>query len=154
MAPKYLDQCDLGLVEFPARGQKPAILVAVGIAEHHFLHAAAAVEQARVFAQAQQFIHHITATAQIFDRFEQRHDIEIERSLARPQKTCFLEEHRSFENVGSAGGLRNHVMWYRGAAVAAMRLGGRAQDRQLALSLGRIREKGRSQRAGRPQFRQ
>ena len=85
MPPEHLNERGLGLVEFPARGQKPAILVAVGIAEHDFLRAAAAVEQARVFGQAQQFIHHIAATAQIFDRFEQRHDIEIERSLARSQ---------------------------------------------------------------------
>ena len=154
MAPKYLDQCDLGLVEFPAGSQKPAILVAVGIAEHDLLHAPPAVEQARVFAQAQQLIHHLAATAEIFDRFEQRHDIEIEHSLARPQQTCFLQQHCCRENIGNAGGLGNHIMRYRGPPVAAMRLGGRAKDRQLARSLGRIREKCGSQRAGRAQFRQ
>ena len=38
---EHLDEADLGLVELPARGDKTAILVAVGIAEHHFLHRAA-----------------------------------------------------------------------------------------------------------------
>ena len=43
-----VDQRHLGLVELPARGQEAAVLVAVGIADHHLLHAAAAFQQARV----------------------------------------------------------------------------------------------------------
>src|SRR5205085_1591501 len=35
---EYFDEADLGLVELPARGDEAAVLVAVGIAEHHFLH--------------------------------------------------------------------------------------------------------------------
>src|SRR6516225_9309328 len=41
MAPEHLDERQLRLVEFPAGGQETAILVAVGIAEHDLLHAAA-----------------------------------------------------------------------------------------------------------------
>jgi hypothetical protein len=45
-------------------------------------------------------------------------------------------------------------MRHRIPPIAAMRLGGRAQDRELALGLGRIGEKGGCQRASRGQFRQ
>ena len=47
VALEHLDQFDLGLVELPVRGEVAAVLVAVGIAEHHLLLAAAAVDQLR-----------------------------------------------------------------------------------------------------------
>ncbi len=144
VAPEYFDERDLRLVELPARGQETAILVAVGVAQHDLLDAAAAFEQARVFRQAQQLVHHVAAMAQILDRFEERHDIEIESALARPQQTRFFQQHGGLENVGDASGLRNHIVRHRGPPVAAMRLGGRAQNRQLARGLGRIGEKGGS----------
>src|SRR5262245_21668035 len=43
-----LDQRHLRLVELPARGQKPAVLVAVGVPDHHLLDATAVVDEARV----------------------------------------------------------------------------------------------------------
>jgi hypothetical protein len=63
VALEYLDERVLCLVEFPAGSQETPILVAVGIAKHDLLHAVAAFEQARVFGQAQQFIHHTAALA-------------------------------------------------------------------------------------------
>src|SRR5690606_29105125 len=53
VALEHLDEADLGLVELPARGDEAAILVAVGIAEHHLLHAAKAVDQLAVVVQHQ-----------------------------------------------------------------------------------------------------
>jgi len=96
---EHRDECQLGLVELPAGSQKSAVLVAVGIAEHDLLHAASAFEQAHVFRQTQQFVHHLAAMAQIIDCFEQRDDIEVEHSLARSQQTRFFQQHRGFENV-------------------------------------------------------
>ena len=52
MAPEHFDERHLRFIQFPARGQEAAILVAVGIAEHDLLQAAAAFEQAHVFGQA------------------------------------------------------------------------------------------------------
>ena len=57
VALEHIDQPDLGLVELPARGDEAAILVAVGIAEHHFLDAAAAVDQPAVIMQRQHPVH-------------------------------------------------------------------------------------------------
>ena len=52
VALEHFDQADLGLVELPARGDEAAVLVAVGIAEHHLLHRAAAVHQLAVVVAA------------------------------------------------------------------------------------------------------
>ena len=93
---EHLDQRDLRLVELPAGSQETAILVAVRIAEHDLLHAAAAFEQARVFREAQQLIHDGAAIAQIFDGLEQWDDIEIERAVARPQEDLLLSPAQRF----------------------------------------------------------
>ena len=76
VALEHLDQADLGLVELPARGDEAAILVAVGIAEHHFLHAAAAVHQLAVIMQRQHPVHDAGRGLQILDGLEQRHDVD------------------------------------------------------------------------------
>ena len=48
---EHLDQADLGLVELPARGDEAAVLVGIGIAEHHLLLAAERVDEAAIFRQ-------------------------------------------------------------------------------------------------------
>ena len=146
------DQRDLRLVELPAGSQETAILVAVRIAEHDLLHAAASFQQARIFGEIQQLIHDAAAIAQIFDRLEQRDDVQIEAAVMRPQKTGFLQKHSGFENVGDTGRLRNHIMRHRTRPVTVMRLGSRAKDRNFALGLRRIGEEGRRQRARRREF--
>src|SRR6202030_696860 len=54
---EHFNQAELGFVEVPARGDEAAILVAVGIDEHHFLHSAAAVHQFAVIVQRQHPVH-------------------------------------------------------------------------------------------------
>jgi hypothetical protein len=102
---EHLDQRNLRLIKLPAGSQETAILVAVRITEHDLLHAAAAFQQARVFGEAQQFIHDGAAIAQIFDRLEQRDDIEPEAAVARLQKTSFFQKYSGFEDVGDTGRL-------------------------------------------------
>ena len=70
MPREHLDQFQLGLVQFPAGGQETAILVAVGIPEHHFLRAAAAGQQPRVGRQGQQPVHRAGAVLQVADGLE------------------------------------------------------------------------------------
>src|SRR5829696_7044892 len=45
MPAENLHEVDLGLVEFPAGGQEPSILVAVGVPEHDLLGSAAALQK-------------------------------------------------------------------------------------------------------------
>src|SRR5690606_23073837 len=44
VSPEQLDETDFRLVQLPARGDVAAVLVAVGIADHHLLQAAPALE--------------------------------------------------------------------------------------------------------------
>ena len=76
VALEHVDEPDLGLVELPARGDEAAILVAVGIAEHHLLHAAAAVDEAAVIGQRQHASMMRPRGLQILDGLEQRHDVD------------------------------------------------------------------------------
>src|SRR5262249_62119966 len=78
VAGKYLDQCDLRLVEFPVGGEEAAGLVAVRITEHHFLHVAPAREQLPILGQGKKLVHDRAATAQIGDGLEQRDDVDCE----------------------------------------------------------------------------
>ena len=98
---EHIDQPNLGLVKLPARGDKAAVLVAVGIAEHHFLLAAARLHQAAVFRQRQGAVHHGGAVAQILNRLEQRHDVHRAAAFRRNQPG-FLQQHGDLEQVGDA----------------------------------------------------
>src|SRR5262249_47658587 len=75
-----LHQPDLGFVELPSRRDKAAILVAVGIAQHHLLHGAAAVDQLAVVVQRQHPVHDAGGGLQVLDGLEQRYD--VDRALA------------------------------------------------------------------------
>src|SRR5262249_26431201 len=112
-----LDQRDLGLIEFPSRGQITPILVAVGITQHYFLGPAAALEEAPVFTQSEQRIHHAAAIAEIGNRLEQRNDIYVQFTFARPQQACFLEKQRYFQNIGDAVGLGDDIVGHGFLAV-------------------------------------
>ena len=48
---EHFDEADLGLVKLPARGDEAAVLVRVGIAEHHLLLAAARIDEPAVFGE-------------------------------------------------------------------------------------------------------
>src|SRR5208337_2091560 len=80
VAAKNLHEADLGLVQLPARGDEAAVLVGVGIAEHHFLLAAYRIDEPAVFGDGEQRIHHGDAGAQVLDRLEQGRDIERRRT--------------------------------------------------------------------------
>jgi hypothetical protein len=96
VALKHADQADLGLVEFPARGNEAAILVAVGIAEHHLLHPAAAVDEATIFRQRKQAVHDRGASLQILDGLEQRHDVD-RAAAGRVNQPHFFQQQCHFQ---------------------------------------------------------
>ncbi len=80
MLAEDFDQADLRLVKLPARGDEAAVLVRIGIAEHHLLLAALRIDQLAVLGEGKELIHHADAVAQVLDRLEQRH----ERQRRRP----------------------------------------------------------------------
>ena len=95
----------------------------------------------------EQAVHDAAAVAQIVDGLEQRHDVDVERALARPQQPRFLEQHGDLQDVGDAVGLGDDVVGHGGLAVVPMRLGRGAQDRQLGGGLGGIGHERRGERA-------
>ena len=66
------DQSPLRLEEFEAGAEEPAILVGVGIAEHHFLPPAMRRNRRLQHRVGQQFRHDLRCGAQVVDGFEQR----------------------------------------------------------------------------------
>ena len=138
VAPKDLDQLDLGLVELPPGGEKSAILVAVRVSEHDLLRLAAAAQQPHVIRQCEQRVHDCAGVAQIVDGLEQRHDVDVHLALARAQKSRFLQQQGYFENVGWIACLRDHVVGNRDRAVESMRVRGLAGDGEFGGGLVRI----------------
>ena len=147
VAPEHLDQRDLRLVELPPGCEVTAVLVAVGVAQHHLLGTAAALQQASVFRQPEQFVHRPAAVAQIRNGLEQRNDVDVELALARPQQAHFLEQQRYFQNIRDAVGLGDDVVGHRFLAVLQLHFCRGVQDRQLGRRLGGIRQKPTGERA-------
>ncbi len=78
MLAKAGSQTTLGLVQFIGRAEESAVLVAVGIAEHHFNRAIAAAQAALRQGHGQHRIEDGGRVAQIFDGFKERHDPKVQ----------------------------------------------------------------------------
>jgi len=74
--PEQLGQSLLRIVQGPARGHQPAILVAVGIAQHDHLATTAQFQQIAPLAALEQAPHHVFGRFQIGHGLEQGHQIE------------------------------------------------------------------------------
>ena len=70
VAPKHLDQGELGPVQLPSRSQITAVLVAVRISKHDLLHVGAGGQQPAILRMGQELVHGIAAVLEISDRFE------------------------------------------------------------------------------------
>ncbi len=142
---EHFDQPDLGLVEFPARGDEAAVLVAVGIAQHHFLDAAAAVDQLAIIMHRQQPVHDRGAGLQVLDGLEQRHD--VERAAAGGiDETDLLQQQRYLQHVGHPLAHRDDALRDHVRAEPAVRLGSGMEHREFAQRLVAVFHEGRSQR--------
>src|SRR5262249_55324522 len=99
MTAQRVDERDFRLVEFPARGQEPTILAAVGVTEHRLLCAITTFQEAAVLRHGEEFVHYAAAVAQICDRLEQRHNVHVELALTRSQQSGLLEQQGDLEKV-------------------------------------------------------
>ena len=75
---EHLDQARFGLIQRPVGAEIASVLVAVGIAEHDFLHASARVQPEAIGVQRERFGHDVAAAAEVADGLEQRNDVEFE----------------------------------------------------------------------------
>ena len=71
---RRLDQIELGAVQRPVGGEVAAVLVRVGVAEHHFLAVAARGHHRAVQRKVQRRFENRRAALQVVDGLEQRHD--------------------------------------------------------------------------------
>ena len=140
---KRVDERELRPIERPVGGQVPAVLVAVGIAEHHLLPAVAALEPAAVEGERERVAHDRRRALEIVDGLEQRNDVDRERLAA--QQADFLQQDRDFEQVGDRLAFRDHVIRQRRGAVAAMDVRRNLEHRQLGTRQVGIREMRRMQ---------
>ena len=99
-----LDQADLGLVQFPARGDEAAVLVGIGIAEHHLLLAALRIDEPAIFGNRQQAVHDADAGAQVLDRLEQRNQ-------RRATSTLSAASTRPTSFISSASSSMSETLW-------------------------------------------
>ena len=138
------------LVEAPGRGDVAAILVAVGIADHHFL-MAPRLHHAGDFGQPEIGGHDLGRGIKIADGFEQRdrHDRGVRRIaiVAHPPQPRFLEQDVHFQQVGDALRHGNDIMGDALRPVEAVRFGGGMDDRQFRRGFVGIGGKARSERA-------
>ena len=86
----------LSLVERPAGGQVAAVLVAVGVADHHGLPPAALVEVGAIGRQREQRRQDARRRLKIVERLEQRHDRQPRRAA------CPAREQHHRQDVGRA----------------------------------------------------
>ena len=77
-----IDEANFSAVKLPTGRDISTILVAVRIAEHHFLQSPAAINQAAICRDRQQTIHDLDAVSQILDRLEQRDDVDVAFALS------------------------------------------------------------------------
>ena len=137
---RYPHQLGLRAIDRPVGGQVSAILVAVGVAEHHFLQVAARGSQpGAVFRQRQQCAHRARRRLEVGDGFKERHDVHRQtRHVAGDEEARFAQQDRDLENIGHRRALRDHVMADHAWPESAYRDGGLLDDRQLALHQGGV----------------
>src|SRR5262249_10972869 len=73
---EHLYERNFRLVELPVRREEPAVLIAVRIPEHHLLEVPSRREKLSVKRIREEPIHDAIAFTEIFDRFEQRDDVD------------------------------------------------------------------------------
>ena len=125
-----------GGIDFPGGGDVAAILVAVGIADHHFLQIALRPHHRARQRRGEIGVHHDGGVAQILHRLEQRHHAQADLgNIARQEQTGLLHQQCGFEQVGGTGRLGNHILRHRAFAETGLQRGGLVGDRQLPRGL-------------------
>ncbi len=111
-----LRQPPLGLVELPGRADEAAVLVAVGIAEHHLDQPVARAHAALGRRHLQQVVEDRRRVAEVLDRLEQRHHPEVQLLAAEagiagqqidPEDVVARAAHRQDEGAERVGVVRD-----------------------------------------------
>ena len=151
-APKCRQPGDGG-TGFPIGGEIAAILIAVGVADHHFLDATLSLQHGAYSRQIEISPHHIDAGAQIVDGLEQWNDAHASAGLlTRREKSRLLHQQGSLQEIGYALRLRDHVIGDRAGSEALFQQGRLVGDIEFALGVFGVAPIRRAQQTRRRQF--
>ena len=143
-----------GLVQRPVGGEEAAILVAVRVAEHHFLQrprrAGAGLHQQMAQARMRdQLAHDLRRALQVVDGLEQRHHHQRAAAhLIAGQQPGLLLQQCHFEQVGQRLRVRDDVLVDRGVAVGLAQCARCFEHRQFRACAIAVVQMGRQQRPG------
>ena len=102
---EHIHQGQLGLVKRPVAGENTAVFVAVRIAQHDVLLAAAAFHHGRDARQGVVATHDVGRLLQVFDGFKQgRHDERCQRFIVQTavQQASLFLQHQHFQQITHA----------------------------------------------------
>ena len=131
-------QRDLGAVQLPVAGEEAAVLVAVAVAEHDVLLAAAGGHHRRDAGQGVVVAHDGFGAPQVTDGLEQRHDDQLgagRRAVGRQgavQQAAFLHQQQHLEQVTRLLGVGDDGVAQGLRAVAAAQFTRGLEDGQFA----------------------
>ncbi|SOT40155.1 hypothetical protein F01_260221 [Burkholderia cenocepacia] len=150
---EQVDEREFRAIQLPVRREEAAVLVAVRVAEHHFLFGALMRDQ-RVDARQREVVaHDARRVAQVGDRLEQRdHHQAVLRVAARHAERAFeqarlLLQQQHLDEVADGFRMRNDVVAHRARTELRADLARLLEHAQLALRERRVFEVRRAQRA-------
>jgi hypothetical protein len=141
--PGDLDQRQLGPVQRPVGGEVAAVLVAVGVAEHHLLRVPATGDQRPVERVVEHRGERRAGRLQVLDRLEQRRDAHAAPRPAvgvQPEQADLLEQDGDLEDVADRFAHADHVV-RDGLGAEQLHLRGRGHQ-QVELAAGQVGQLG------------
>ena len=112
----------------PCGGGDAAVLVRVGVAEHHLLQIAPQRDHPPVRRLAQQVVEQRPGRVELVDGLEQRHEVDARHAGAEVDEPCVACEHGGGEDVVDALDHRDDVALDRFVAVAVEGLPDHGED--------------------------
>ena len=129
---RRLRKLRLGDIELPVRGEVAAVFVAVRIADHHLLLISAQRHIAPINRIGQQRLQHLRGILQIFDRFEEWHDIHLGAAAVTGElgQACFFCQQQNGQNIRDSGCHRENTRPKRLSTQCLSLIGNEPEQRQ------------------------
>ena len=130
---RRLHQIELRAVQRPVRGEVTAVLVGIGVAQHHLLAAVAGIHDYPVDRQLQCLLKDPRPAPEVVDRLEQRHDTHrrVWCAIRNIKQARLFQQQRCLQHVRHRLAHRDDVRRYRGTAEHTYRAGRRRDDVQF-----------------------
>ena len=135
-------------MDLPLRGGDAAVLVGVGVADHHLLGPAPQLDEAPVGLHRQQLPQHRPDRAQVVDRLEQRHEPEPGHTRSQVHEPRLTGEHGRRQHVFDTPGHGHDVALHDLVAPGVHLVAQHPEQLQDVLGVGSQRAPEQGQRPG------